>query len=141
AGASGSRRGHRRPCGRTRAPPALRRAVRRPPGGQTFARGGARPRARAHGEPRRARRPPHLHGDASPARNPDTARSRPRLLGGTALKITVGHLYPSYLNIYADRGNIAVLSRRAALRGHELTVTEITVGDDLTAGSFHPAYI
>ena len=28
--------------------------------------------------------------------------------------IRVGHLYPDYLNIYADRGNIAVLERRAA---------------------------
>ena len=26
------------------------------------------------------------------------------------MKIRVGHLYPDYLNIYADRGNIAVLA-------------------------------
>jgi len=32
--------------------------------------------------------------------------------------IRVGHLYPEYLNIYADRGNIAVFERRAAWRGH-----------------------
>ena len=32
------------------------------------------------------------------------------------------HLYPDYLNIYADRGNIAVLERRAAWRGIELDV-------------------
>ena len=38
------------------------------------------------------------------------------------MRIRVGHLYPEYLNIYADRGNIAVLTRRAALRGHELEV-------------------
>ena len=30
------------------------------------------------------------------------------------MKIRVGHLYPDYLNIYADRGNIAVFDRRAA---------------------------
>ena len=29
------------------------------------------------------------------------------------MKIRVGHLYPDYLNIYADRGNIAVLAARA----------------------------
>ena len=34
------------------------------------------------------------------------------------MRIRVAHLYPDYLNIYADRGNIAVLARRAALRGH-----------------------
>ena len=38
-------------------------------------------------------------------------------------------LYPDLMNIYADRGNIAVLARRAALRGHELEVTGISVGD------------
>ena len=36
--------------------------------------------------------------------------------------IRVGHLYPDYLNIYADRGNIAVFTRRAALRGHDPVV-------------------
>ena len=45
------------------------------------------------------------------------------------MKIVVGHLYPDYLNIYADRGNIAVLARRAAWRGHELEVRPIGVGD------------
>jgi hypothetical protein len=45
------------------------------------------------------------------------------------VKIRVGHLYPDYLNIYADRGNIAVLSARAADRGHELSVEAITLGD------------
>ena len=38
------------------------------------------------------------------------------------MRIRVAHLYPDYLNIYADRGNIAVLARRAALRGHALEV-------------------
>jgi CobQ-like glutamine amidotransferase family enzyme len=45
------------------------------------------------------------------------------------VKIRVGHLYPDRLNIYADRGNIAVLSVRAAARGHELEVTPIGLGD------------
>jgi lipid II isoglutaminyl synthase (glutamine-hydrolysing) len=48
--------------------------------------------------------------------------------------ITVGHLYPEYLNIYADRGNIAVLAARAAARGHELAVTAIGIGDPVPAG-------
>ena len=41
------------------------------------------------------------------------------------MNIRVAHLYPDYLNIYADRGNIAVLAKRAAWRGHELEVTAI----------------
>jgi CobQ-like glutamine amidotransferase family enzyme len=50
------------------------------------------------------------------------------------MRIRVGHLYPDYLNIYADRGNIAVLTRRAAARGHELDVQAIGRGDDVPAG-------
>ena len=45
------------------------------------------------------------------------------------MKIVVAHLYPDYLNIYADRGNIAVLTRRAAWRGHELEVRAVSMGD------------
>ena len=55
--------------------------------------------------------------------------------------IRVGHLYPDYLNIYADRGNIAVLARRAAWRGHELRVREIGVGDAVSAGDDDLLYI
>ena len=43
------------------------------------------------------------------------------------MRIRVGHLYPDYLNIYADRGNIAVLDRRARRRGHELEVTALSL--------------
>ncbi|HUG64345.1 MAG TPA: hypothetical protein VMK83_03935 [Gaiellaceae bacterium] len=57
------------------------------------------------------------------------------------MRIRVGHLYPEYLNIYADRGNIAVLTRRAALRGHELTVTAVGIGDELAVGSHDLLYV
>jgi CobQ-like glutamine amidotransferase family enzyme len=50
------------------------------------------------------------------------------------VKITIGHLYPDYLNIYADRGNIAVLSGRARARGHELEVLPISLGDPVPDG-------
>jgi lipid II isoglutaminyl synthase (glutamine-hydrolysing) len=57
------------------------------------------------------------------------------------VKISVGHLYPDYLNIYADRGNIAVLARRAAWRGHELEVRSLGVDDDLRPGRHDLLYI
>ena len=57
------------------------------------------------------------------------------------MKIVVGHLYPDYLNIYADRGNIAVLERRAAWRGHELEVREVSVGAPLSPGEHDLLYI
>jgi CobQ-like glutamine amidotransferase family enzyme len=55
--------------------------------------------------------------------------------------IRVGHLYPDYLNIYADRGNIAVLTRRAAWRGHELEVTALGMGDAIAPGEHDLYYV
>jgi CobQ-like glutamine amidotransferase family enzyme len=57
------------------------------------------------------------------------------------VKIVVGHLYPDYLNIYADRGNIAVLARRAAWRGHELEVRPLSVGDEVRPGDHDLLYV
>ena len=57
------------------------------------------------------------------------------------MTIRVGHLYPEYLNIYADRGNIAVLSRRAAWRGHELEVQAIGMGDAVVPGAHDLLYV
>ena len=55
--------------------------------------------------------------------------------------IRVGHLYPDYLNIYADRGNIAVLERRAAWRGHELEVRPLGMDDPIVPGEHDLLYI
>ncbi len=57
------------------------------------------------------------------------------------MKLVVGHLYPDYLNIYADRGNIAVLARRAAWRGHELEVRGISIGEKLHADEHDLLYV
>jgi lipid II isoglutaminyl synthase (glutamine-hydrolysing) len=45
------------------------------------------------------------------------------------VKLVVGHLYPDYLNIYADRGNIAVLEQRAVRRSIGLEYQTIGLGD------------
>jgi lipid II isoglutaminyl synthase (glutamine-hydrolysing) len=57
------------------------------------------------------------------------------------MKVLIGHLYPDYLNIYADRGNIAVFERRAAWRGIELEVEEIGPEDEVRAGAHDLLYI
>ena len=57
------------------------------------------------------------------------------------MKVRVGHLYPDYLNIYADRGNIAVLSWRARERGYELDVRAISVGDTVPHGEIDLFYV
>jgi CobQ-like glutamine amidotransferase family enzyme len=57
------------------------------------------------------------------------------------LRIRLGHLYPDYLNIYADRGNIAVLAQRAAWRGHELEVVGLSVGDRIDPRAHDLLYV
>jgi lipid II isoglutaminyl synthase (glutamine-hydrolysing) len=57
------------------------------------------------------------------------------------MKIVIGHLYPDYLNIYADRGNIAVLARRAAWRGHEVEVRSVSVGEQISPGDHDLLYV
>ena len=57
------------------------------------------------------------------------------------MKIVVGHLFPDYLNIYADRGNIAVLTRRAAWRGHEVEVRALGAGDEIRPGEHDLFYV
>jgi lipid II isoglutaminyl synthase (glutamine-hydrolysing) len=56
-------------------------------------------------------------------------------------KVVVGHLYPDYLNIYADRGNIAVLERRAAWRGIGFDYRAIGMGDRLVPGEHDLLYL
>ena len=45
--------------------------------------------------------------------------------------LVIGHLYPEHLNIYADRGNIAVFERRAGWRGIGFEVVACGPGDTL----------
>ena len=57
------------------------------------------------------------------------------------MKVVVGHLYPDYLNIYADRGNMAVLAWRAARRGYELEVRAIGLAEPLVPGEHDLLYV
>jgi CobQ-like glutamine amidotransferase family enzyme len=51
------------------------------------------------------------------------------------------HLYPAHMNIYADRGNIAVLRRRMEWRGLALEVSEAGPGDVLDPGAHDLYYL
>lgn len=57
------------------------------------------------------------------------------------MRIRIAHLYPDHLNIYADRGNIAVLARRTGLRGHAIDVTAVGPGSALDPLAFDLIYI
>jgi CobQ-like glutamine amidotransferase family enzyme len=55
--------------------------------------------------------------------------------------LLVGHLFPDYLNIYADRGNIAVLARRAAWRGFQLDVQALGADTEIPPGEHDLFYV
>lgn len=52
----------------------------------------------------------------------------------TGQTVRLCHLYPKEMNIYADRGNIAVIRQRLAWRGYGLDVHEAGLGDSVTPG-------
>jgi CobQ-like glutamine amidotransferase family enzyme len=55
--------------------------------------------------------------------------------------LRVCHLYPGEMNIYADRGNIAVLERRLAWRGHGIEVTASGLGAPVEPGAHDLYYL
>ena len=66
----------------------------------------------------------------------DTAATRS---GGPAVR--VAHLYPDRMNIYADRGNLAVLHNRLVWRGLRLDVTEVGLGDAVNPDAVDLIYL
>ncbi|MEO8972340.1 MAG: glutamine amidotransferase [Ktedonobacteraceae bacterium] len=57
------------------------------------------------------------------------------------LTLTIGHLYPDQLNLYGDRGNILALRQRCRLRGIELQVVGLGVGDALAPDEYDMLFI
>ncbi len=57
------------------------------------------------------------------------------------LTLTLGHLYPDQLNLYGDRGNILTLRRRCQVRGIELRVVGLGVGDALAPDEYDMLFI
>lgn len=53
----------------------------------------------------------------------------------TNLKLKLVHLYPLFLNIYGDIGNIRVLQKRCEWRGIELEIQQFNIGDNLDIGT------
>jgi len=55
--------------------------------------------------------------------------------------LRLGHLYPSLMNVYGDRGNITCLQRRCRLRGIDLQVTSLDLGEGLEPEAFDLLFI
>ena len=52
------------------------------------------------------------------------------------MEINICHLYPDLLNVYGDVGNILILKHRAEKRGINVTVKNISIGDEFNADDF-----
>ena len=48
------------------------------------------------------------------------------------LKISIAHLYPKFLNLYGDIGNVITLKKRCEWRGIEIEFDEIDIGDPIS---------
>jgi len=57
------------------------------------------------------------------------------------MTVRLCHLYPDLMNIYADRGNIAVFRQRLAWRGYGLEITNASVGDSIEADAHDLYYL
>lgn len=57
------------------------------------------------------------------------------------LTLTLGHLYPDQLNLYGDRGNILTLRQRCKMRGIELRVVGLGIGDALAPDEYDMLFI
>jgi CobQ-like glutamine amidotransferase family enzyme len=55
---------------------------------------------------------------------------------GNAVKLTIGWLYGSSMNIYGDRGNVLALAQRCRWRGIDAEVVSVEVGEPIDTGRF-----
>ncbi|MCL4370673.1 MAG: glutamine amidotransferase [Chloroflexi bacterium] len=47
------------------------------------------------------------------------------------MRLVIGHVYPEWMNLYGDRGNIIVLAQRARWRGMDVEVRNIQLHDQI----------
>lgn len=62
-------------------------------------------------------------------------------LRGEPFTVRVAHLYPTKMNLYADRGNIAVLEQRLRWRGMHLKVIPVDIGDKVSPHEYDLWYL
>ena len=57
------------------------------------------------------------------------------------MKLTLLHLFPELLNLYGDRGNIAVFKKRCRLRNIELTVVPVSLEEEIDLSDVDIIYL
>lgn len=56
-------------------------------------------------------------------------------------KLKLAWLYPEYLNLYGDRGNVLALFKRAKWRGLALEICPLSIGDEFVASNYDLVFI
>ena len=56
-------------------------------------------------------------------------------------KIRLCHLYPDLLNLYGDRGNILALIRRTSLRGIDMEVEAVSIGENFDPNRYDMIFL
>lgn len=49
--------------------------------------------------------------------------------------LTITHLYPDKMNLYGDLGNVIALKQRAEARGIQVTISNVSIGDEIKRGA------
>ena len=57
------------------------------------------------------------------------------------MKITIGHLYPEFLNLYGDMGNILSLKHRLTARGIDAEIKTFYIDDEIDFSALDIVYI
>lgn len=57
------------------------------------------------------------------------------------MKCNILWLYPQEMNLYGDRGNLIILSKRLQQRGIEVTIDELNVGDTCDINAYDLVYM
>lgn len=55
--------------------------------------------------------------------------------------LNICHLYPNLLNLYGDRGNVIALKQRAAWRGIDVTIHNISIGQEYDAQKYDITFL
>lgn len=50
-------------------------------------------------------------------------------------------LYPEYLNLYGDSGNVLILQKRMEWRGHRTNIHKVSIGDEFVPGQYDIIFI
>lgn len=57
------------------------------------------------------------------------------------LSLEICHLYPDILNLYGDRGNILSLKMRSLWRGIDVSIHNVSLGDEFRPGSYDIVFL